>query len=108
MVTSMMATNMCSGSGSGSGGIVMSKSEISEMGLSQLGSPSNRRISGSYRGSNSIPPLGPRPYEAVLPLSQGSPFRPSNARSEIKLPERRHLTRKRGRIKEGEKHSVNQ
>jgi hypothetical protein len=57
MVTSMMATNMCSGSGSGSGGIVMSKSEISEMELAQLGSPSNpadQRISGSYRGSNKV------------------------------------------------------
>jgi hypothetical protein len=43
--------------GSGSGGIEMSKSENSEMDRAQLGNPSNEWISGSYRGSNSIPPL---------------------------------------------------
>jgi hypothetical protein len=41
-----MVTSMCSGSGSGSdtGGIMMSKSEVSEMDRTQLGNPS---MSGS-------------------------------------------------------------
>jgi hypothetical protein len=55
IITSMMVTSMCSGSGSGSGGIVMSKSEISEMERAQFRKPINpadQQISGSYRGSN--------------------------------------------------------
>jgi hypothetical protein len=42
------------GSGSGLGGIEMSKSENSEMDHSQLGNPSNEQISRSYRGSDSL------------------------------------------------------
>jgi hypothetical protein len=45
MVTSVMVTSICSGSGTGA--IMMSKSESSEMDHAQLGNPSTQRISGS-------------------------------------------------------------
>jgi hypothetical protein len=44
MVTSMMVMNICSGLGSGMGtGVIMSKSEVSEMERAQLGNPSMSR-----------------------------------------------------------------
>jgi hypothetical protein len=47
IITNVMVTNVCSGSGSGIEEMMMSKSEVSEMERAQLGNPSTRRISGS-------------------------------------------------------------